>query len=419
MHRRLLLLVPLVSCLILASCGSLQRAPAVPPDATDRVVLLDEPALRTWGDFASRPFVTEIEAVLGIEVRNQRSQGNMGRLRTSHLLAISGGGSYGAFGAGILCGWTERGDRPSFDIVTGISTGALTAPFAFLGPAYDEKLRTVYTTVTTADVIAWRGIFDALFEDSAFYSDPLRRMMEELIDEPMLAEIAAEYAKGRLLLVGTTNLDANRGVIWNMGLIARASAQGDKEATKLFHDVLMASAAIPGAFPPVMIDVEVDGKQHQEMHVDGGTKTQVFLYPPSFDLIAESRARGVERDRVAFVLRNARQSPLWEEVPRRTHAVARRAISGLIHTQGRGDLFRIYSVARRDEMDFNLALIPDSFTETSDDHFDPVFMSKLFKLGYDSARSDGGYPWLKSPPGWADGLRDGEASDLGVSRQGL
>lgn len=358
----------------------------------------------------------EIESTLGVEVRYQRSRGYTDRLPTAYLLAISGGGSYGAFGAGILCGWTERGDRPTFSIVTGISTGALTAPFAFLGPAYDEKLRTVYTTVTTADVIAWRGIFDAFFEDSAFYSAPLRRLMEQLIDEPMLAEIADEYAKGRLLLVGTTDLDANRGVIWNMGLIARESASGNPRATKLFHDVLMASAAIPGAFPPIMIDVEVDGKSYQEMHVDGGTKTQVFLYPPSFDLLAESRSRGVERDRVAFILRNARQTPLWEEVPRRTHAVARRAISGLIHTQGRGDLFRIYSVGRRDEVDFNLALIPDSFTETSDDHFDPVFMSKLFKLGYDSARSPEGYPWLKSPPGWADGLREGEAADLGVGR---
>ena len=405
MVRLIVVLLALPACL-LPSCSARWRAPAVPEGLTDQVLLLNNPAIRTASDYVSAPFIEEIASAIRAEVAYQRSLGYNGRLPTTNMLAISGGGSYGAYGAGILCGWTTRGNRPDFSIVTGISTGALTAPFAFAGPQYDAKLRRVYTTVTTSDLILFRGILTALTDDSAFDTGPLRRMIEELIDQKMMQDIAREYAKGRILLVGTCDLDASRAVVWNLGLIAKISCEGNPDALRLFHDVLMASAAIPGAFPPIMIDVVIDGKKFQEMHVDGGTKTQVFLYPPSFNLRAEAEARGVVRDRSAFIIRNAREVPTWESVPRRTTAVARRSIGALIHTHGLGDLFRIYLIAQRDKVDFNLAAIPDTFTYTSNDHFDPVFMTKLFDLGYAYASRPDGYPWDKFPPGWVSGATE-------------
>jgi hypothetical protein len=405
----------LISVLAISGCGAEWRAPAVPENLADRAVLLNNPAIRTWDDQVSPEFLNEIyrmrdevqaevAALLARETPGSRAPGQPVQLPKSYMLGISGGGSYGAFGAGVLCGWTERGDRPSFVVVTGISTGALTAPFAFLGPAYDDRLRTVYTTVSTRDIVAWRGITSAIFGDAAFDTAPLRRLVERLIDEDVLREIAKEYDKGRVLVVGTCNLDADRGVVWNMGAIAKASTKGDPAALRLFHDVLMASAAIPGAFPPVMLDVEIDGQRFQEMHVDGGVRTQVFLYPPSFALLAESAARGFQRERAAYIIRNARQRPVWEQVTRRTMGVARRSISSMIQTQGIGDLFRIYLIAKRDKVDFNLAAIPEGFAYTSEDLFDPEFMSKLFDVGFRAASSAEGFPWQKSPPGWVDDL---------------
>lgn len=402
MHRLTVLLA--LSLLTLTACSARWRAPAVPEGLTHEVVLLDNPAIRTWDHELSGPFLAEVKATLQKGVVRHRQESGSNELPASHMLALSGGGSYGAFGAGILCGWTARGDRPEFSIVTGISTGALTAPFAFAGPKHDAELRRVYTTLNTSDLLFFRGMFRAIVDESAFDTKPMRRMLEDLIDHNMLRDIAAEYDRGRLLMVGTCDLDADRGVVWNMGLIAKLSTQGNPDAMRLFHDVLMASAAIPGAFPPIMMDVEVNGTRYQEMHVDGGTKTQVFLYPPSLELMAEAQARGIDRQRIAYVIRNGRHNPTWQTVSRRTASVARRAVSTLISTQGTGDLFRIYLVSRRDKVDFNMAFIPESFQYTADDLFDPVFMTKLFNLGYDTASQPSGYPWSKSPPGWAEGM---------------
>ncbi|MGH7243195.1 MAG: patatin-like phospholipase family protein [Phycisphaerales bacterium] len=396
---RMLRVAPLLAMLLLASCASQSRGPAVPEELGSAAMVFDNPTIRSWDDDLSEPFLKEVVKVSDRELARVGTPG--GTPPPAQFLAISGGGSDGAFGAGLLVGWTKAGTRPEFKVVTGISTGALTAPFAFLGPAYDEKLRRVYTTIASRDVFRSRGLVAALFNDALFDTTPLRRLMEELIDDEMIKDIAREYERGRLLFIGTANLDADRGVVWNIGAIASG---GNPGALKLIHDVLMASSAIPAGFPPVMIDVEADGKRYQEMHVDGGTKSQVFLYPPSLDLVSQFRRAGVQRERHAYIIRNARFKPDWEEVPRRTMSVARRAIGALIRTQGIGDLYQIYLISRRDHVDFNLAYIPDSFTERAEDHFDPVYMTKLFELGFKSASK--GFEWSKVPPGWVDAMAD-------------
>jgi hypothetical protein len=380
--------------LVLASCAAPPRRPAVPAELADRATVLNMPAVRTWGNELNPAFKEELIRSTKRELDLRRQTGQTGPLPPAYFLAISGGGANGAYGAGILCGWTASGKRPEFKVVTGISTGALTAPFAFLGPKYDDQLRKVYTSVKTDQIAKFRGLLAGLFSDALMDTTPLQRLMAELVDEPMMRDIATEYARGRLLLVGTTNLDAGRGVIWNIGAIA---ASGNPQALTLIHNILRASAALPAAFPPVMIDVEVDGKHYQEMHVDGGARAQVFLYPPSLELRSEAAAEGVQRDRIAYVIRNARLDPDWASVERRTLSIAGRAISSLIQTQGFGDLYRIYLVARRDGVDFNLAYIPATFQETPKEDFDPVYMTKLFDVGFAAAKD--GYPWEKTPPG--------------------
>src|SRR6185436_4076728 len=231
----------------------------------------------------------------------------------------SGGADNGAFGAGLINGWTTTGTRPPFNIVTGVSTGALIAPFAFLGPEHDATLREVYTTMSADRVFLRRRLTAALFSDAMADASPLAETIARYADQAMFDAIAAEYRKGRLLMIGTTDLDAQRPVIWNIGAIA---ASGHPEALKLYRQIPRASAAIPGAFQPVFIDVEIDGKKYQEMHVDGGAIAQLFLYPPSIDLSTSS----VRRQRAAYIIRNAKLDPDYSASERRTISIAGRAI---------------------------------------------------------------------------------------------
>ncbi len=311
------------------------------------------------------------------------------------FLAVSGGGDNGAFGAGLLCGWTAAGDRPVFKLVTGISTGALIAPFAFLGSAYDAQLKEFYTTTSPKDILEKRGMLAAIYNDAMADNRPLRGLVGKALAQKMIDEIAVEYKKGRLLLVGTVDLDARQAIIWNM---TRIAASGHPKALELFRSILIASAAIPGAFPPVMIDVEVGGKQYQEMHVDGGTMAQVFLYPPTISIKELERKEHAEaRERKLYIIRNSRLDPEWAQVDRRTLTIAGRAIGSLIHTQGIGDLYRIYTTAQQDGLDYNLAYIPSSFKVPKKEDFDTAYMRQLFDVGYSMAAK--GYPWQKTPPG--------------------
>ena len=372
-----------------AGCSTPQRLPAVPQASA----LQSEQALGPVRFLVTRESDTFAAAARDSLAREQQwraSQGQSGELPPAYFLAISGGGDNGAYGAGFINGWTASGTRPAFKVVTGISTGALIAPFAFLGPKYDYVLERVYTTTSQKDIFTKRGFKSLIWGDAAADTAPLATIIASYVTPEFLKEIAAEYAKGRILLVGTTNLDSLEPVIWNMGAIASSTDPG---ALKLFRSVLLASASIPGAFPPVMIDINVDGTPHQEMHVDGGTVTQVFLYPPSFRM-----DKSVERKRVLYVIRNARLDADWASTERRTMTIAMRAIDSLTRTQGIGDLYRIYTTANRDGIDFNLTYIPPSFNTPHNEQFDTAYMQSLYKIGLDAAKA--GYTWQKYPPGF-------------------
>ena len=401
MNRRTSTIAVLLAVLLLLlaqGCATPGRLSAVPVKDTTRATIPGIPNARFWVDADLNPLIREDLKEFEREEVEWTREGQRGPLPPAHYLAVSGGGDNGAFGAGLLVGWTQAGDRPTFKLVTGVSTGALIAPFAFLGPEYDETLRAVYTQVTPQDIAIPRSLLAALTSDGMADNQPLFRLIGKYFTQDLLARIAQEHRKGRLLFIGTTNLDARRPVVWNMGAIAEAAAN-NPQALELFRRILLASAAIPGEFPPVMFDVEVDGQPYQEMHVDGGAMRQVFLYPAN--LRDTARREGIQvfaqRVRKAYIIRNARLDPDWATVERSTLTIAGHAISALIQTQGIGDLYRLYLLAQRDGLDFNLAYIGADFTTEHKEDFDTAYMRALFDYGYQLGRK--GYPWRKAPPG--------------------
>jgi len=381
----------------LQGCGTLERRDAVPPALTEQAVTPGAPNSRYWVDRDIDPMVRDAVHAVEREKAALAAAGKAGKaLPPANFLAISGGGDAGAFGAGLLVGWTVNGTRPEFKVVTGVSTGALIAPFAYLGPRYDDVLRRVYTSIGPKDVYETRSILAALTSDGMADNRPLWRLIAQYVTADFLAKIAREYEKGRFLLIGTTDIDARRPVVWNMGAIASST---DPRALALFRNIMLASAAIPGAFSPVMIDVEVNGKPYQEMHVDGGAMAQVFLYPPR--LMNRARTAGKQvavRERHAYIIRNAMLGPEWASTERKTISIVGRAINSLLQTQGIGDLYRIYATTQKDGVDFNLAFIGADFTYPHKEEFDTEYMRKLFDYGYQLGVK--GYPWHKTPPGY-------------------
>jgi hypothetical protein len=319
------------------------------------------------------------------------------------VLVLSGGGGFGSFGAGILNGWTASGTRPDFKIVTGISTGALIAPFAFLGPDYDEPVKDAFTTIEGgSDILIFRGLIKILFSESLADSKPLSELIAGFVDEEFLAKIALEHERGKRLFVGTTNMDSQRFVAWNMGAIA---AHANPQALQLFRDVLLASASIPVAFPPVMIRVETPSGTFDEMHADGGTETQFFFPGDVFDLPAVvqqleaegASARFIPGNFRVYVIRNSRFTPEPKQVQRNIGTIAGRAVSTMIQAMGQSDLHRIFAVTQARGVDFNYIEVPPDFIWQSDDEFDQSEMNRLFDIGF--AMASGGNFWDKRPLG--------------------
>jgi predicted acylesterase/phospholipase RssA len=299
-----------------------------------------------------------------------------------NILAISGGGANGAYGAGILCGWSETGKRPEFDIVTGVSTGALIAPAAFLGPSYDNVIRDIYTNISDADIMR-QGFLQFLFvgRPSLLDTQPLRHVLNEAVTEKVLEDVAREHAKGRRLYIATTNLDARRLVIWDMGAIAKA---GTPQALELFRSVMLASASIPVAFPPVMITVSSDGRLYDEMHVDGSVVTQIIgsVIMAGYDEMKSKRTN-------VYVIRNGKLADVPEEVPYKVWDIASAAFATLVTWQSYADMYRFSVLARYERIRFYFTCIPYEFNEPRRGEFDLAYMRKLFYRGYNTARSGG------------------------------
>jgi len=363
-----------------ASTTSNEPPPRVPYTAADAAaaVIPGIPEARFWGDSVS-DFTAALPSQPG------------------PWLALSSGGEDGAFGAGLLTGLTTAGKRPDFAVVTGVSTGALMAPFVFAGPKYDDALRNAYTTITSADIYE-AGRTSEAFADSW----PLRDLIAKQITPDLFKDIADAYRGGRRLFVVSYDLDAERSVVWNMGAIA---AHGGDDALKLFRTVLLASASIPGAFPPTLIDVESNGKKFQEMHVDGGVGGQFFVAPAA--LMAATSDYHLPATAL-YVVVNTDLKPEFQVVERFVPSLLTQAVGAAVNVDTRLMLDRAYNLAKRSGVPFNAATVPASFAMPSRGAFDPDYMKALFNVGVEQGKSAS--PFANEPPPPPDRLQT-EAAD--------
>lgn len=292
-------------------------------------------------------------------------------------LALSGGGENGAYAAGVLAGWTGAGTRPAFSVVTGISAGALVAPFAFAGPRWDASLRAVFASLGAADVFEFGGTKESLLDDW-----PLGRLIARQVTPELLADVAAGHRQGRRLLVLTTSVDTGRPVAWNLGAIA---ASGHPAAPKLFADVLLASASIPGIFPPVHIDRAVDGRSFTEMHADGAVTTPFYVAPESMITAASGQ---VLPARTVYVIVNTQLASDFMVTPRLTLAVLGRSMSAAVKAGTRAALLLHAAFAARTGLDLKTTSIGESFSETAAGPFDGRYMRALFAHGEGLAQAN-------------------------------
>jgi predicted acylesterase/phospholipase RssA len=337
------------------------------------------PGVRTWADAPLSVLRTQVTQLAALDTGHSIS-----------VLALSGGGEHGAFGAGLLNGWSESGRRPTFDVVTGVSTGALMAPFAFLGFAYDQRLEAVYTEMSIHSVVSGNPLL-GLFGEGLYSTKPLQRVVARQVDHQLLKDIANAFRRGRRLFVVTTNLDAQRPVLWNMGAIA---ASGHPEALELFRKVLVASASVPGVFDPVFIDAESNGHWFKEIHVDGGTAYPLFAVPLRL-LAATGQVAGHRRGQLYIVINN-NLDPEFSLTKPKTLSITARAFNTLIKSDFYDTILDSYLFAKQQGFEFNLAYIPNTFRAKSTGLVDQEYMVSLFAFG--RARGRLGGEWQHTPP---------------------
>ncbi len=396
---RIALLAPL---LLLAACADILRHPA-PPDAPP-------PAFEGFDKIRYYPLDSddghdewrEFTSAIANSYKNEPSDNyvmSADGVATYSYLAVSGGGSDGAFGAGLLNGWSKSGTRPTFKIVTGVSTGSLIAPFAFLGRDYNDEMKRAYTTISADNVMVVHDLFSILWSESLSDNAPFREMVAHYVTPEFLDAIATEHAKGRMLLVLTTDLDREQPVIWNMGEIASSK---NPMRVHLFREVLIASASVPTMFPPVMLKVKVDGQTRDEMHVDGGVFMQSFFVGSNADMKAMVREAHPEwtKDSVhsLYIIRNSFVTPTARPVKRSLGDISSRSISGLLKVSGINDLYRMYLGVVGKEFEMRYVAIPADYKPTTTEQFDRSEMIRLYAVGENLGEN--GIPWRTLPPGY-------------------
>jgi len=363
------------AAVLLAACATVERIPYTQQEQ-ELAVIPGIPEARIWAD---DPSLARRNPLLDLRARENPA-----------ILALSGGGADGAFGAGLLNGWTQRGDRPKFTVVTGASAGALIAPFAFLGPQYDSVLADVFSSGAFEGFLKFQGV-RGLFGTGLFEAAPLKQLIARYVTPEVIAAVAREYRAGRRLYVVSTQLDAQRTAIWDMGAIASSV---DPRAPELFRQVIEASASIPGIFAPVLIDVEAQGKRFAEMHVDGGITANVMVVPEAM-LIANRPAvtTGV-RPRI-YVILNSKLAPYFDVVPATTVRIAVRSFETSVRANTRNTLLASYEFIRRRNWTLTLAAIDDNFPSQASPGFDTAYMKGLFEFGLEQGRT--GAAWRRGP----------------------
>ncbi|MDJ0994038.1 MAG: patatin-like phospholipase family protein [Dinoroseobacter sp.] len=365
--------------LMLSACTGLQRNPIEATDLVDPQVPGIEGA-RLWADVTP----PNLEEIVDEAAQQRRAAGLTGPQTT---LSLSGGSEGGAFSAGILTAWSEVGTRPEFTSVLGVSTGALIAPFAFLGSDYDDELKRLYGGLPPSQIFESRSIFGILPNASIKSTGPLKALIDEYLTDEFLAEIAAEHRRGRRLAVQTVSLDAQRPVFWDLGTIANSGAPN---AAEVFRDVLLASASIPGFFPPVLIDVDSPGGVRDELHVDGSVFSQSLLVP------GWRIPKSATRNSTLYAILNSKVTPELDATDLGIRAVTFRSLSTLLKAQAATDLAIAFESSRKDSARFQATWISPDFTVPLNEPFDPDYMAALFDYGY--TRFKTGNLWSDKPP---------------------
>jgi len=395
-YFRPVILTVMVSALgSLGGCVDKPALSPIPRELVDAAQVPDFGTIRQWGDAPG--IISQTAWHVGARAASPPT-GDPGD--SLNVLAISGGAANGSFAVGLLTGWTEAGTRPQFHVVSGVSVGALAAPFAFLGPTYDTVLRDLFTRLSSADLFTQKPSLAAYFSDSLASPQPLASLISEFVDEPLVRAIAAEHRKGRRLFVGTTHVYAGRQMIWDIGAIA---ASDRAEALDLIRRVLLASAAVPVLLPPVYFDVIADSRRYQEMHVDGGITREAFIGPPDLDWDAAAQALGTGHHVQFYVIRNGRARGEYMIMEPRTVPLGQHAMLQLTQSLGVGDLYRIYLRAQREHAGYKAAWIGSDFEAPWEDWGDLRYMQTLFDYGY--AQAVNGPVWHSEPPGVSPGAQ--------------
>lgn len=383
-------LFPLILMVFLAACAGRDRTADAPPEANYKAFYpVGFPDVRIIGTATPEIFMDEVDDIL----KSSRVIGRSGS--GLDILALSSGGADGAFGAGVMNGWTASGKRPKFDIVTGVSTGSLIAPFAFLGPEYDANITRLYTETSTRDLVQAKFFSGIVNGQSLFNTKRLRNVIKRELTDDMIDRIGDEYLTGRRLFVGTTHLDAAEPVIWNIGKIANYRSPA---ARILVRDVLWASAAIPIAFTPVTFTVTDGQTVRNELHVDGGVTKEVFVYTPEVPMRTIIRKLGLsQRKNRIWLIYNDKLLPEYK--PQRTGllSLAERTIETLIKAQSVGDIKEVGALAARDGLSVWVMPLPNAFEGESKELFDKEYMRALYRLGFDLG---------KDPKNWSSRFQD-------------
>ncbi len=399
--HRMAALVAFAACVFAVGCSltekiSLKPSPAKSPTAAG----LDPKSLVDLGTLsqADNKAGLDLSALLteAEELRAKKIACAKGPKRT--MLVLSGGGSYGAFQAGVLRGWGDMGCRPEFDVITGVSTGALVAAITFPGPDMDTISEAIFTSVSNRDIFKKRNIIVGLTQGYVADTKPLRELIDAMVTDEYLDRIAGQHAMGRRLFIGTTNLETRRQVIWDMGNIA-VKHRTDKNSKKLFRDILQASSAIPGLFPPVSIPIEVGGKIYEEKHVDGGVTAGIFLRPFALNLNGqkESLAGSDIYILVAGKL-YADPGPVGKDLM----SLGSSTVAALLSGQVRDELSEIFAISVFQGMRFHLGAVPDNYPTTmKSSEFDKKQMRELYAEGRRLGQT--GALWRNTPPGTKPG----------------
>ncbi len=310
-----------------------------------------------------------------------------------NYLALSAGGEGGAYGAGYLNGWTRRGDRPAFDVVTGVSAGALIAPFAFVGSSVDAELAAFFQDGMASQLNQRNSLLQGVFGQSLYPSGPMSLLIKSQVNDDLIDQVADRHRAGARLLVLTTNLDAGRGVVWNIGAVA---ASDQPTRYDLFRSVLQASASVPAFFPPTEIVSQSSGTQLTELHVDGGTIRQLLFLPDAALSNSVAQALLPRQKPVLYVIINQRLEPDFMMTRDQTLAVGRRAYSVLINASTRETLTAEYEFATAQGIQFQMTHIPASLVEQVGKPADQAYIEAAFDLGLtDGANGQ----WFSTPGG--------------------